>query len=350
MSGEQERAVAAIDQFMVDRRRSAFALHGLAGTGKTTVLAHIAGQYKHAALCTLTGKAASNLRRRFGLPAQTIHSFFYSLIEAERGKFGRKTLAFERVHEHDELHGDLVLLDECSMVNDALAQDLLRTGIKLIVTGDPGQLPPVTGQQHFTRADFTLTEIHRQALDSPIIRQAHRVRNGLRYEADGPDFRVQIDGTDDDLRAADVVLCWTNRTRAVVNQKCCAVRGFWQPNPQPGEPLVCLRNAPQYGIFNGGVYRLLEPFSVGDRNIRIDVDGTPTTIPIVRFEGVESALPDTVEPTTSFAFGYCMTVHKAQGSEWDSVILIDEYRKVECRREWLYTGITRAKQRILVTG
>ena len=99
------------------------------------------------------------------------------------------------------------------------------------------------------------------------------------------------------------------------------MRGFWQPHPQLGEPLVCLRNAPQYGIFNGGVYTLLRPF------LSNDVDGVPVTVSNVRFDGVESAIPDNVQPTTYFAFGYCMTVHKDQGSEWDSVILIDEYER-----------------------
>ena len=317
LTDEQETAMAAIDAFMVDPRRQTFNLHGLAGSGKTTVLRHVASQYKHAVLCSLTGKAASVLRRKSGLNACTLHSFFYRLIEAKKDKRGRDDLRFERHHETGALYGNLVLLDESSMIPDSIGQDLLNTGAKVIACGDPGQLPPVKGQQFFSRADITLTEIHRQALDSPIIRQAHAVRNGGSYANDGDCFRVAQDGTDDDLRNADAVLCWTNRTKDHLNGICRRLRGFWQPRPQPGEPLVCLKNAAQFGVFNGGVYTLLEPFMHGDTDMTLDVDGDPVTIPWVTFNGIPSEVPEYAEATTAFDFGYAMTVHKSQGSEWE---------------------------------
>jgi ATP-dependent exoDNAse (exonuclease V) alpha subunit len=348
LTDEQEMAMSAIDAFMADPRRQVFNLHGLAGTGKTTVLRHVAAQYRHAVLCSLTGKAASVLRRRSGLQACTLHSFFYRLIEANKDKRGRDVLRFERQHEGGELHGDLVLLDESSMIGDEIGRDLLATGAKVIACGDPGQLPPVKGQQFFRRADATLVEIHRQALESSIVRQAHAVRGGGSYAADGPCFRVASDGTDDDLRGVDVVLCWTNRTRDYMNAKCRRVRGYWQPMPQTGEPVVCLKNAPQYGIFNGATYTLQRPFLQADTSIVIDVDGNVMEIPRVTFRAIPSTLADDVEATTAFDFGYAMTVHRAQGSEWDSVVLVDEYRRYEQRKEWLYTGITRAAERILI--
>jgi exodeoxyribonuclease-5 len=323
-------------------------VHGLAGTGKTMLLAHSALQFKRASLCTLTGKAASILRRKTSLPAQTIHSFFYHLVEVSKDKAGRHQLRFDPSHHRGELDSRLVLVDEVSMINEELARDLLRTGAKIIATGDPGQLPPARGQAFFNNPDYLLTEIHRQALDSSIIRPAHCVRSGRPYQSDGADFRVARDGTDDDLLNAEVVLCWTNRTRHALNDKCRKIRGFWQSHPQVGEPLMCLKNVSGQGIFNGAVYRLLEPFGLGDRDILIDVDGVPTLVRNVTFEGVTSALPEHVEATTAFGFGYAMTVHKAQGSEWDSVILVDEYYRSEDREKWLYTAITRAAERILV--
>jgi ATP-dependent exoDNAse (exonuclease V) alpha subunit len=346
LSDEQEQAMAAIDAFVADSTQKYFVLHGLAGTGKTTLLAHVAQQYDYAALCCPTGKAASVIRRRTGLPAQTIHSYFYRLKEKIKDKAGHEVLVFEPIDIN--LRSGLVLLDESSMISDVLANDILRTGAGVIACGDPGQLPPVKGEQFFCRADFTLREIHRQALESPIIRQAHRVREGRRYMADGDAFRVAADGTDADLLNADVVLCWTNNTRNHMNGKCRRIRGYWQSYPQPDEPLVCLKSAAQYGVFNGGIYSLLEPFRQSDTSITLDVDGTVTTIPNVNFRGVTSSLKPGVEATTSFDFGYRMTVHKAQGSEWDSVVLIDEYNRTDFRREWLYTGVTRAAQRILV--
>jgi exodeoxyribonuclease V len=348
LTDEQERIAARVDEFMADPHRQIFLVHGLAGTGKTTLLAHTALQYDHATLCTLTGKAASILRRKTGLPAQTIHSFFYNLIEVSKDKVGRQVLKFEPAHSRGQLARKLVLVDEVSMLNEELARDLLRTDAKIIATGDPGQLPPVKGQPFFNNPDFVLTEIHRQALNSPIIRQAHRVRSEQPYQSDGPEFRVDSDGTDDDLLNAEVVLCWTNRTRHALNDKCRRLRGYWQSHPQVGEPLMCLKNVKSQGVFNGAVYRLLEAFGFGDRDILIDVDGVPVLVRNVTFEGVKSSLPNDVEAITSFGFGYAMTVHKAQGSEWDSVILVDEYRRSEERAKWLYTAITRAAQKILV--
>jgi exodeoxyribonuclease V len=348
LTDEQERVAALIDEFMADPSQQVFLIHGLAGTGKTTLLAHTALQYDHASLCTLTGKAASILRRKTGLPAQTIHSFFYNLIEVGKDKVGRQVLKSEQAHHHGQLNRRLVLVDEVSMIDETTANDLRRTGAKIIATGDPGQLPPIKGNAGFRKPDYILTEIHRQALDSPIIRQAHRVRAGKPYQADGQEFRVQQDGTDDDLRNAEVVLCWTNRTRHALNNKCRRLLGYWQSHPQVGEPLMCLKNVTSQGIFNGAVYRLLQPFGQGDRNITIDVDGVPVCLTNVNFEGIPSILPNHVEATTTFGFGYAMTVHKAQGSEWDSVVLYDEYRRSEERREWLYTAVTRAAQKILV--
>jgi exodeoxyribonuclease-5 len=348
LTDEQEQAMALIDEFMGDEGRQILLLHGLAGTGKTTLLSHTALNYRHTTLCTLTGKAASILRRKTSLPAQTIHSYFYRLIETSKDKVGRPVLRFEPSHMYGELSRQLVLVDEVSMVNDELARDLIRTDAKIIASGDPGQLPPVKGRPFFNDPTFVLTEIHRQALNSPIIRQAHRVRAGLPYHSDGSEFRVQRDGTSDDLINADAVLCWTNRTRHAFNDKCRRLRGHWQSYPQVGEPLVCLKNVGSLGIFNGGIYTLLAPFRAGDRDIEIDVDGVATLVRNVTFENIDSSLPDHVEATTSFGFGYAMTVHKAQGSEWDSVVLMDEYRPSQDRAKWLYTAVTRAVQKILV--
>lgn len=227
LTEEQEQIAAGIDDFMASSRQI-FLVHGLAGTGKTMLLAHTTLQYSHASLCTLTGKAASILRRKTRLPAQTI--------------------------------------------------------------------PLVRGQSFFYNPDHLLTEIHRQAMDSPIIRQAHRVRAGQQYHSDGPEFRVARDGTDDDPLNAEVVLCWTNKTRHTLNDKCRKIRGYWQSHPQVGEPLMSLKNVGSQGIFNGAVYRLLEPFGFGDRDILIDVDGVSTLVRNVTFEGVQSSLPDHGRP------------------------------------------------------
>lgn len=351
LSDEQEAASNAIFEYLGDRDAPGqFVMHGLAGTGKTTVLAEVAADIPTAILCTLTGKAASVLRRKTGLPASTIHSAFYRLEEVDRDKRGRQILKFDTIHGRGELAHKIVLIDECSMLNHEMARDIIRTGAKIVACGDPGQIAPVTGVRFFNSPNLTLQTIHRQALESPIIRQAHRVRTGNHYQNDGDDFQVIKRGlTDDEIRGADVILCYTNATRYASNLHARNVHGYWQPTPQIGEPIMCLKNAPQFGIFNGAVYVLQQPFLEGDHDIVLDVDGTTTRIPWVTFNGIKSGIPDHVEALSSFDFGYAMTVHKAQGSEWNNVILIDEYHRRQERQEWLYTAITRAAQKIIIT-
>jgi exodeoxyribonuclease-5 len=350
LSPEQQEAAAEIWRFIEDDSRRVFTMHGLAGTGKTTVLADVARDQKDALLCTLTGKAASVLRRKTGLDTQTIHSAFYQL-EKVSTQNGRREMSWREAHSEGALSGAVVLLDECSMVAERVAQDILATGAKIVACGDPGQLAPVEGKQFFSKADFTLRTIHRQALESPIIRQAHAVRSGGTYEADGAAFRVVKPGRIDPeaVMNAGAVLCWTNKTRKAVNARLREMKQLsLLPFPQVGEPIMCLKNARDFQIYNGAVYTLNRPFIEGDTSIVLDVDGDRVEVPNVTFADIKSALKPGVEATSFFDFGYAMTVHKAQGSEWGEVVLIDEYRREEQRAEWLYTAITRAADRITI--
>jgi exodeoxyribonuclease-5 len=347
---EQQQAHDLIAAAIARRDGGIFTLHGVAGTGKTTVLGEIARNHPEAVLCALTGKAASVLARKTGAEACTIHSVFYQLIGKSKDEKGRRKLHWRTSVKDDALARDVVLIDECSMVDDRTADDILRTGATIIACGDPGQLPPVRGKQYFSRPDFLLTEIHRQARESAILRQAHAVRSDGHYQEDGPDFRVAQRGTSEDIMDADAILCWTNKTRDAANQRARNIRGLWMPSPQRAEPVVCLKNNKDFGIFNGAVYALDEPFIDGDTIIHLSIDGRRVTVPQTVFRGVPSSLDPEDDAEGYFDFGYAMTVHKAQGSEWDSVVLIDEYHKADQRRQWLYTGITRAAKRILVLG
>jgi ATP-dependent exoDNAse (exonuclease V) alpha subunit len=203
---EQRDAVAGIDHAIA--RRTAFALHGLAGTRKTTVA---------------TAKAASVLREKTGADASTIHSAFYHFVRQDddeaAGAQTRRQLVFRPKYGPGELHGEVALLDECSMIGSQMARDIMATGITVVVIGDPGQLPPINGDPFFTCASFQLNEIHRQALESPIIRQAHAVRAGGLYTADGDEVRVSSSLTAADLRAADIVLAGRRTTRMEMNAK-----------------------------------------------------------------------------------------------------------------------------------
>lgn len=325
-------------------------VQGLAGTGKTTVLTEFANEYDMH-LVTYTGKAASILREKSGLDASTIHKLIYlPILDSISGKL----IGFENIPQN--LSGQIIGVDECSMVSEKIARDLLQTGAKILAFGDPGQLPPVEGKPYFCTPDFRLTAIHRQAQDSPIIRQAHAVRNGGLYQADTDNFRVVSGLTDDQLLESDIVLCWTNKTRKAINHRIRTLNGF-SGHPKAGESIVCLQNAHKYGLFNGAIYTLNEDFTAsGLGKICLDVDGLAIEVPSVAFAKENEIYFDDVKMRvgkkniiSAFDFGNCLTVHKGQGSEWMNVALIDEYRRPEDRIKWLYTGITRAAERMLIS-
>ena len=264
LTTEQERAAEAIRRFITDDNQT-LVLHGLAGTGKTTVLTAIANEYPDAKLCAYTGKAASVLRAKSGLEACTVHSLFYKLVDKGTDeKTGKRILHFRRVHAENAMRGKVILLDECSMIDAKTATDLIQSGAKIVAVGDPGQLPPVHGATFFSHPDITLTQIHRQALESPIIRQAHAVRDGGAYQPDTADFQVVRKASDEQMMAAGTILCWRNVTRHKVNARMRSLLGYNLPYPQAGEPVLCLKNAHRYGIFNGVTYELARNFEPDD--------------------------------------------------------------------------------------
>src|SRR6202142_1102478 len=153
-----------------------FRLFGYAGTGKTTLARHLAeqagGEVKFAAF---TGKAASVMRGKGCKGASTIHSLIYRARES-----GEEIPSFDLWDEAPASKAELIVIDECSMVDAELGRDLLSFGKPVLVLGDPAQLPPIKGGGFFTDAepDVMLTRIHRQAEDDPIIRLSAEVRQG----------------------------------------------------------------------------------------------------------------------------------------------------------------------------
>lgn len=349
LTAEQRAVEAQIDDFIRDPhpKRMYFVFQGLAGVGKSVLLAHIARKYPRALLCAFTGKAASVVARKSGLPAMTIHSALYACYGKDKDtdelKFGRKI-------NDGAWHGNLVLVDEASTVNEWLARDLLATGCKIVACGDDGQLAPIKGSSYFTshEPDARLLEVHRQAWDSPIIRQAHSVRAGTGYVDDGPDFRIEKMVSRDDIMATGMVLCYRNPTRADLNRIIRTHHGY-NDVARRGEPVMALRNEPEWGILNGAVYTLMADHYNSDGNISIvNEHGREVEIENAWIEGMEAGPVSLIAKNNPFAWGYCATVHKSQGSEWERVILVDEYNRSDDRDKWLYTGITRASKSIIV--
>jgi exodeoxyribonuclease-5 len=371
LSPQQDAALLAVSAWLKSPRQQVFRLFGYAGTGKTMLARRIADDADGEVLfAAFTGKAAQVMRNRGCANARTIHSLIYrprgEKPEKETGEL-QPAFAINRASPASKAR--LIVVDECSMVDEKLGRDLLSFGTKVLVLGDPGQLPPVTsgegkGAGFFTEAepDFMLTEIHRQARDNPIIALAETVREGGRpdYGSYGDSRVISRDDIDSDaVLAADQVLVGINRTRQNYNRRIRTLKGFDGVLPSAGDKLVCLRNSTEKGLLNGGLWRVS---SIGTRagpaiNMLVKAEdegplGASAKIRVLRsmFEEGPEAVPfDRRRRTDEFDYGYALTVHKAQGSQWDRIVLFDEsFAFRDTRERWLYTAITRAAEAITI--
>jgi exodeoxyribonuclease-5 len=290
--------------------------------------------------------------------ATTIHSLIYRARDS-----GQETPTFELWDEAPASKAKLIIIDECSMVDAELARDLMSFGVPLLVLGDPAQLPPIQGGGFFTgtEPDATLTEVHRQAQDDPIVRLSMMIRAGKRLQEGryGESEVVRREAVDSArVIGADQILVGRNTTRRAYNARLRQRRGFADALPIAGDKLVCLRNNRRKGLFNGGLWtvserprrrrqiirmRLMPDDALGDRTTKVSV------LPEC-FNGAIDQLDWAARKRyDEFDFGYVLTVHKAQGSQWDDVVLFDESSAFADNRDrWLYTGVTRAAKRLTV--
>jgi exodeoxyribonuclease-5 len=370
-SPQQDEALKAVARWLKDGHRPLFRLFGYAGTGKTTLARHFAehidGQVQFAAF---TGKAAQVLRSKGATNARTLHSLIYrprgeEAVEDETTGKTSINPTFSLNRQSPVAKAALIVVDECSMVDEQLGRDLMSFGTPILVLGDPAQLPPISGGGFFTEhePDHLLTEIHRQAADNPIIRMALDVREGR--ELVPGDFgrarvisRAEVD--QELVLAADQVLVGTNRTRRRYNQRLRELKGFNASYPQAGDKLVCLRNDPAKGLLNGSLWKVMtssrETVKPGI-NLLVspeedDPDRGVAKIKLLKaaFEDPDADIPwQQKKRFDDFDYGYALTVHKAQGSQWDEVVLFDEsFAFKDTRQRWLYTAITRAAERLTV--
>jgi exodeoxyribonuclease-5 len=363
-SPHQDAALTAVDDWLKSKpgqkgHPQVFRLFGYAGTGKTTLARHIADGVDGKVLYTaFTGKAASVMRSKGCEGASTIHSLIYKPRES-----GEEIPSFDLWDEAPASKAKLIIVDECSMVDAELGRDLLSFGVPLLVLGDPAQLPPIQGGGFFTDAepDAMLTEVHRQAEDNPIVRLSMDIREGRTLEPGvyGETHVVAKSSLDPQrVLDADQVLVGRNATRRAYNMRLRERRGFSGELPVAGDKLVCLRNNKKKGLFNGGLWTV-KAAPTAKRAIlsmHVQSEDNPGRRPIkvsVRqecFSGTIDELDWTLrKPYVEFDYGYVLTVHKAQGSQWDDVVLFDEsFAFQETRQRWLYTGITRAAKRLTV--
>lgn len=336
-------------------------LAGYAGTGKTTIYKEIRERLRakgaRVSSAAFTGKAALVMRKKGISDAGTLHSLLYTVAEdplTHKPVFTLNTTG-------PMMDADLLGLDEVSMVGNDLANDARSFGKKMLVLGDPGQLPPVSGAGAFTnrQPDFFLTEIHRQAAASPIIRLATLARMGedIPIGDYGDGVRVVLLDRETHLSVLDPntqVICGTHRVRRIVTQRIRAHRGFVGPAPLKDERVICVRNDRKIGLFNGGLGDMIADAKVskGDGHMQLYVKMEDLQIPLTdlwthkfhfdqHFNEYER--PRIHGAYQEFDWGYALTCHKAQGSEFDHVTLIGDGGAFgPDRNKWNYTGLTRA--------
>ena len=361
-SPQQSAALKSASAWLNNKRSpQVFKLMGFAGTGKTTMAKELAAEVDGTSLFgAFTGKAALVLRKK-GNEASTLHSLIYKAIEDPV----TGDVEFKINHESPLSYAHLLVVDEVSMVDEALGRDLLSFGCKVLVLGDPFQLPPVGGGGFFTNGtpDVMLTEIHRQAADNPIIRMSMDLREGrgLQLGNYGDSRVLARDGISReelaaDVLAADQVLCGRNKTRQTMNQRIRQLRGYVGQWPNKGERLVCLRNNKLKGLLNGGLWEVKES-QARSRSVRMMLDSLDDSLRDIEvdtlnefFMGTEGGLDwKEKKKFDEFTFGYALTCHKAQGSQWDNVLVFDEGSAFgERAARWSYTAVTRAAERVTV--
>jgi exodeoxyribonuclease V len=345
---------------------------GYAGTGKTTLARRIADDVGEGVIfAAFSGKAAAVLESKGCLGATTIHRVIYHPVEpspfdATPAEKQPGSLCFELLPpERSTLSAArLLIVDEGSMINREIARDLLSFRTPILILSDPFQLPPIDGASYFSaKPDFVLTEVHRQALDNPVLALATTIRNGgyLKHGDYGASRVVPSRG-DISVTDFDQILVGTNRTRRANNDSCRKKLGFDPTMPVVGDKIVCLRNQHHSGLYNGTTWFIedvdrADEFGLITLTIRPEDEFTAAGDEPIKvtthekfFLGRENEIDEFERAfCVEFDYGYALTVHKAQGSQWPSVFIVDESMKFRADwRRWLYTAITRASERVVV--
>ncbi len=358
-SPQQKEALKAVDKwfYQESKKKQVFRVFGYAGTGKTTLAKHFAENIdSDVCFAAFTGKAALVMRKNGCEGARTIHSLIY--IAEVDDKTGDVNWRLNKSSPLSD--AALLIIDECSMVDEDLAKDLLSFGKPILVLGDPAQLPPVSGAGYFTEAkpDVMLTEIHRQAKDNPIVYLATQIRNGIYPDVgDYDESRVLTKISSSDFISADQILVGRNVTRDDMNRKMRKLLKLEPDQPVNTDKLICLRNDKDLSIFNGGMFtieQVLKPkYKTNFLHMRLesdDEDRPPVMVKVHKsFFMDDISKPDwkTLKGSQEMDYGYAITVHKSQGSQWGNVLIYDESW---CFRDqwqrWLYTSVTRASEKV----
>lgn len=372
-------------------------LSGPAGTGKTTMIEALVARIENdyglkVAVCTPTNKAAQVLRAK-GIMASTFYKLFYILEDTVDGR--PRFISCKRylaegnkgLPEGKLSYVDVLLIDEASMVTSRSVEEMRRMCGALILVGDHNQLPPV-GDRDYPRGMFadlkhtaTLTEVLRQTEGSLILTLADAIRTDspradkmLKHFEPQGDFRELVaDGAQ--------MIAYTNKERQRINLVCRKLLGFVGPYPQPGDRMIVTNNYSD-DLVNGTVVDIknfewdgVQPYGHAEFkdtfgnifavqvNMQAFINDQVLSVKnglLMTFEQVKKG-EELIAVDLNFA--YCLTAHKSQGSEWETVVVFDQrglIKKIQANdpqagmspdeyvRRWLYTATTRARKNLYV--
>ena len=404
--------------------KQTFVLAGYAGTGKTFLINYIINNILklsdyQVAFIAPTGKAASVLLQRGASNASTIHQLIYTRVEKEyKTEVENEVVVskkFEFIKKPSIPDYKLLVLDETSMVDKKTMIDILSYGIRVICLGDPGQLPPPVGISNglLDKPDYTLTEIVRQESDNAIVKLATMARNNIPIRSGNYGNVMVMDSrymTESQIlkimESADQVLCGTNATRRMYNEKIKKHLGLDPNKLNENEKVICLLNNWEieldgndgltFPLVNGMIGTAIRTGLVDSNNIstlKFKADFLDTYSENLIYDNkifsdgefqfefhdkVCEMFDGSYEPKVNiqtlkmnrenimkyvsqkknsiatkqinfFEPGYCISVHKSQGAEWDNVVVIDQSRIFSNdASKWLYTAITRAKKKLII--
>ena len=363
-------------------------ISGYAGTGKTTLVRFIIDaldvEESKVAYVSFTGKAAEVLRKKGNPNAMTLHKLLYDSFPRPGGGFFRKP--------KQQIDYTIVVVDEISMVPKELVDLLFKHRVYVICLGDPFQLPPIDKNEDNHLLDHPhifLDEIMRQEAESEIIQLTMKIRNNETidyFKGNEVQILPKQELNTGMLLWADQILTATNAQRLLINGQVRMLLGKG-PEPEEGDKVICLRNYwdsfSESGdpLVNGTIgtltnvfrtWREIPPFVKSKiRKFDIVCGDLVTDDAIYQMTEMDRLMLMTglkccdwrlsyqlgkLKPKygeivpKEFAYGYAITCHKAQGSEWDNVLVLEEtfpYDKTEHAR-WLYTACTRSAEKLVL--
>lgn len=385
--GQKKGLKIALERY--DAGEKYVCISGLAGTGKSTLVKFLISALETRGIdpdidvsyAAFTGKAAQVLKEKGCNNAKTLHKLLYKTIPKPDGSF--------IFVPKEELEYYVVVVDECSMMPKEM-WDLLTSypDVFIIALGDPGQLPALFDSCNIlNNPHIFLDEVMRQAADSGIIELSMKVRNEEDIKGfSSSDARVlpKDEFVTGMLTWADITLCATNNTKDNLNnlyrqilnkngivdeeEKLICNKNYWDVFSIDGEPLTngCIgyfKNIkeesfvlPDYlyperftllrGDFVTETGELYPDILIDKKLIEI---GKPTFTNKQRYAISKNKKYKKVLPL-EFSYGYAITTHRSQGSEWEKVLVVEEgfpFKKEE-HKQWMYTACTRASSRLTV--